>query len=72
ADKSLLEKVGLAKARIGKTEVEPNRVTASLALEGGEQTNDDVARALVRIASALDLPQSAVRYQPSADSARRG
>nr|WP_173294193.1 plasmid transfer protein TraB [Streptomyces sp. Y27] len=72
ADKSLLEKVGLAKAKIGKTEVEPNRVTASLALEGGEQTNDDVARALVRIASALDLPQSAVRYQPSADSERRG
>ncbi|MEU3040441.1 plasmid transfer protein TraB [Streptomyces diastaticus] len=72
ADKSLLEKVGLAKAKIGKTEVEPNRVTAAVALEGGEQTNDDVARALVRIASALDLPQSAVRYQPSADSARRG
>ncbi|MFJ2909325.1 plasmid transfer protein TraB [Streptomyces sp. NPDC087228] len=72
ADKSLLEKVGLAKAKIGKTEVEPNRVTASLALEGGTQTNDDVARALVRIASALDLPQSAVRYQPDPDSARRG
>ncbi|MEV0027329.1 plasmid transfer protein TraB [Streptomyces atroolivaceus] len=72
ADKGLLAKVGLAKARIGRTEVEPNRVTAALALEGGEQTNDDVARALVRIASALDLPQSAVRYQPSADSARRG
>jgi hypothetical protein len=72
ADKSLLEKVGLAKAKIGRTEVEPNRVTANLMLEGGEQTNDDVARALVRIASALDLPQSAVRYQPSADSARRG
>ncbi|MEU5660947.1 plasmid transfer protein TraB [Streptomyces sp. NPDC047737] len=72
ADKGLLAKVGLAKARIGRTEVEPNRVTAALALEGGEQTNDDVARALVRIASALDLPQSAVRYQPSPDSARRG
>ncbi|MFJ1879710.1 plasmid transfer protein TraB [Streptomyces sp. NPDC088137] len=72
ADKGLLAKVGLAKAMIGKTQVEPNRVTAALALEGGEQTNDDVARALVRIASALDLPQSAVRYQPSADSARRG
>lgn len=72
ADKGLLAKVGLAKARIGRTEVEPNRVTAAVALEGGEQTNDDVARALVRIASALDLPQSAVRYQPSADSARRG
>lgn len=72
ADKGLLAKVGLAKARIGKTEVEPNRVTAALALEGGEQTNDDVSRALLKIASALDLPQSAVRYQPSVDSARRG
>ncbi|MET9916241.1 plasmid transfer protein TraB [Streptomyces sp. NPDC006435] len=72
SDKGLLEKVGLAKARIGRTEVEPNRVTASLALDGGTQTNDDVARALVRIASALDLPQSAVRYQPDPDSARRG
>ncbi|MEU3221202.1 plasmid transfer protein TraB [Streptomyces sp. NPDC006971] len=72
ADKGLLAKVGLARAMIGRTQVEPNRVTAALALEGGEQTNDDVARALVRIASALDLPQSAVRYQPSADSARRG
>lgn len=72
ADKGLLAKVGLARARIGKTEVEPNRVTANVLLEGGEQTNDDVARALVRIASALDLPQSAVRYQPDPDSARRG
>ncbi|MFE3789955.1 plasmid transfer protein TraB [Streptomyces goshikiensis] len=72
ADKSLLEKVGLAKAKIGRTEVEPNRVTANMLLEGGEQTNDDVARALVRIASALDLPQSAVRYQADPDSARRG
>ncbi|MGW6743249.1 plasmid transfer protein TraB [Streptomyces sp. NPDC055025] len=71
-DKSLLAKVGLAKAMIGRTQVEPNRVTANLALEGGEQTNDDVARALVRIASALDLPQSAVRYQPDPNSARRG
>lgn len=72
ADKGLLAKVGLAKARIGRTDVEPNRVTANVLLEGGEQTNDDVARALVRIASALDLPQSAVRYQPDPDSARRG
>lgn len=72
ADKGLLEKVGLAKAKIGRTEVEPNRVTANVLLEGGEQTNDDVARALVRIASALDLPQSAVRYQADPDSARRG
>ncbi|MGW2471856.1 plasmid transfer protein TraB [Streptomyces sp. NPDC001665] len=72
ADKGLLEKVGLAKAKIGRTQVEPNRVTAALALEPGEQTTDDVAKALARIASALDLPQSAVRFQPDPDSARRG
>lgn len=72
ADKGLLEKVGLARAQIGSTKVEPNRVTAPLLLEPGEQTNDDVSKALARIASALDLPVSAVRYHPSPDSSRRG
>ncbi|WP_031027755.1 plasmid transfer protein TraB [Streptomyces sp. NRRL WC-3725] len=71
-DKGLLEKVGLARAQIGQAKVEPNRVTAPLALEPGEQTNDDVSKALARIASALDLPISAVRYHPSPDSSRRG
>ncbi|WP_327265279.1 sporulation protein SsgA [Streptomyces sp. NBC_01232] len=71
-DKGLLEKVGLARAQIGATSVEPNRVTAKMALEAGEQTNEDVARVLPRIASALDLPKSAVRYMPDPDSARRG
>ncbi|MEU6589389.1 plasmid transfer protein TraB [Streptomyces sp. NPDC046881] len=71
-DKGLLEKVGLARAQIGQAKVEPNRVTAPLALEPGEQTNNDVSRALARIASALDLPVSAVRYHPSPDSSRRG
>ncbi|MFF5854335.1 plasmid transfer protein TraB [Streptomyces sp. NPDC012751] len=72
ADKGLLEKVGLARAQIGSTKVEPNRVTAPLLLEPGEQTNEDVSKALARIASALDLPVSAVRYHPSPDSSRRG
>ncbi|QTD99468.1 plasmid transfer protein TraB [Streptomyces cyanogenus] len=71
-DKGLLEKVGLARAQIGQAKVQPNRVTAPLALEPGEQTNDDVSKALARIASALDLPVSAVRYHPSPDSSRRG
>ncbi|MCX5147930.1 plasmid transfer protein TraB [Streptomyces sp. NBC_00320] len=71
-DKGLLEKVGLARAQIGATSVEPNRVTAKMALEAGEQTNEDVARVLPRIASALDLPTSAVRYMGDPDSARRG
>ncbi|MFH9005216.1 plasmid transfer protein TraB [Streptomyces afghaniensis] len=72
SDGGLLEKVGLARAQIGQAKVEPNRVTAPLALEPGEQTNDDVSKALARIASALDLPKSAVRYSPDPDSERRG
>ncbi|QEV56862.1 sporulation protein SsgA [Streptomyces platensis] len=71
-DGSLLEKVGLARAQIGEAKVEPNRVTAPVALEAGEQTNDDVTKALARIASALDLPTSAVRYHADPGSARRG
>ncbi|MFJ7042297.1 plasmid transfer protein TraB [Streptomyces sp. NPDC101112] len=72
ADKGLLEKVGLARAQIGNVKVEPNRVTAPIALEPGEQTNDDVSKTLARLASALDLPKSAVRYMPDPDSERRG
>ncbi|MGW8506309.1 plasmid transfer protein TraB [Streptomyces sp. CLCI03] len=72
SDGGLLEKVGLAKAKFGEAKVEPNRVTVPLALEGGEQTNEDAARALARIASALDLPTTAIRYSPDPDSARRG
>ncbi|MFB8777192.1 plasmid transfer protein TraB [Streptomyces broussonetiae] len=72
SDKGLLAKVGLARAQIGQAKVEPNRVTAPLAVEAGEQTNDDVAKALGRIASALDLPTSAVRYTPDPGSSRRG
>ncbi|MCX5391541.1 plasmid transfer protein TraB [Streptomyces sp. NBC_00094] len=71
-DKGLLEKVGLARAAIGAAKIEPNRVTASLALEPGEQTNDDVTKILPRLASALDLPTTALRYMPDAGSARRG
>ncbi|WP_338493359.1 plasmid transfer protein TraB [Streptomyces sp. SJL17-4] len=72
SDKGLLEKVGLARAAIGAAKVEPNRVTAPIALEPGEQTNDDVTKVLPRLASALDLPTTALRYMPNADSARRG
>jgi hypothetical protein len=72
ADGGLMEKIGLAKARMRDARVEPNRVTVPLELQAGEQTNDDVARALPRIASALDLPTTAIRYSPDPDSARRG
>lgn len=71
-DKGLLEKIGLARAQIGAAKVEPNRVTAPVALDAGTQTNDDMAKALGNLASALDLPTSAVRYTPDPDSHRRG
>ena len=72
ADKGLLERVGLARAQIGAAKVEPNRVTAPLLLDAGTQTNDDVTKALPGIASALDVPRTAVRYQPDPSSERRG
>lgn len=72
ADKGLLEKVGLAKAKLGAAKVEPNRVTAPYALPAGEGTHQDAIKALPNIASALDVPTSAVRHQPDPDSARRG
>jgi hypothetical protein len=72
ADKGLLERVGLARAQIGAAKVDPNRVTAPLLLDAGTQTNDDVVKSLPSIASALDVPRTAVRYQPDPDSERRG
>ncbi|WP_229848055.1 plasmid transfer protein TraB [Streptomyces melanogenes] len=72
SDGGLLEKIGLARAQIGAAKVEPNRVTAPVALDAGAQTNDDMAKALGNIASALDLPTSAIRYTPDPDSHRRG
>ncbi|MFC5882696.1 sporulation protein SsgA, partial [Streptomyces virginiae] len=72
ADGGLLEKIGLAKAKMGQPRVEPNRVTVPIALDPGTQTNDDMAKALGNVASALDVPATAIRYLPDPDSARRG
>lgn len=72
ADGSLFEKVKLAGAKVRRAEVEPNRVTAKLALPAGEMTNDDVSRSLGHIASALDVAPTAVRYLPDPESARKG
>jgi len=72
ADKSLLEKVGLARTRLGQAEVEANRVTVPYSLPAGELTNADVAKSLERMASALDVPPGSIRIQPDPDSARRG
>lgn len=72
SDKGLLEKVGLARTKLRDVKVEPNRVTVPYELPAGELTNDDVAKALPRIASALDVPTTAIRVQHDPDSARKG
>lgn len=72
ADKGLLAKVGLARAQIKAAKAEPNRATAKLELPAGELSNDDVAKLLPKLASALDVAPNAVRYLPDPDSARRG
>ncbi|MFC7968795.1 sporulation protein SsgA [Streptomyces cinereoruber] len=72
ADKGLMEKVGLARTLLKNVKVEPNRVTASYELPAGELTNDDLGKARDRIASALDVPTTAIRIQHDPDSARRG
>ncbi|MET9957308.1 plasmid transfer protein TraB [Streptomyces sp. NPDC006339] len=72
ADKGLLEKVGLARTKLKEVRVEPNRVTVPYELPAGELTNDDISRAIPRIASALDVPTTAIRVQHDPDSARKG
>lgn len=72
SDKGLLEKVGLARTKLRKVQVEPNRVTVPYELPAGELTHDDATRAIPRIASALDVPTTAIRHQPDPDSARKG
>jgi hypothetical protein len=72
SDKGLLEKVGLARTLLKNIKVEPNKVVVPYELPAGELTNEDVARALPRIASALDVPTTAIRVQHDPDSARRG
>lgn len=72
SDKGLLEKVGLARTKLKDVKVEPNRVTVPYELPAGELTNDDVTKALPRIASALDVPVTAIRHQSDPDSARKG
>ncbi|MFJ5646390.1 plasmid transfer protein TraB [Streptomyces sp. NPDC093223] len=72
SDKGLLEKVGLARTKLRDVKVEPNRVTVPYELPGGELTNDDVTKAVPRIASALDVPVTSIRVQHDPDSARKG
>ncbi|MDX3007046.1 MULTISPECIES: plasmid transfer protein TraB [Actinomycetes] len=72
SDKGLLEKVGLARTKLKDVKVEANRVTVPYELPAGELTNEDVAKSLPRIASALDVPTTAIRVMHDPDSARKG
>ncbi|WP_432021056.1 plasmid transfer protein TraB [Streptomyces sp. 1222.5] len=72
SDKGLLEKVGLARTKLKDVRVEPNRVTVPYELPAGELTNEDVSKSIPRIASALDVPTTAIRVQHDPDSARKG
>ncbi|MFD8300696.1 MULTISPECIES: plasmid transfer protein TraB [Streptomyces] len=72
SDKGLLEKVGLARTKLKNVQVEPNRVTVPYELPAGELTHDDATKAIPRIASALDVPTTAIRHQADPDSARKG
>lgn len=70
-DGGLLEKVGLARTQITRSEVAPNKASFDLQLPRGELTTDDVTKAMPLIASALDVPKNAVRMSPDPDSASR-
>ncbi|BAU84696.1 traB protein [Streptomyces laurentii] len=72
SDKGLMEKVGLARTLLKNVKVEPNKVVASYELPAGELTNGDLGRARDRLASALDVPTTAIRIEHDPDSARRG
>ncbi|WP_262063953.1 plasmid transfer protein TraB [Streptomyces sp. STR69] len=72
ADGGIWEKVGLAKTLTTKAEAAPNKATIDYQLPRGELTNDDVSKALPKLASALDVPPNAVRHAPDPESASRG
>ncbi|MGK5544493.1 plasmid transfer protein TraB [Streptomyces sp. URMC 127] len=70
-DGGLLEKVGLAKTQITRSDVAPNKATFDLQLPRGELTTDDVTKAAPLLASALDVPKNAIRVTADPDSASR-
>ncbi|MGW2679327.1 plasmid transfer protein TraB [Streptomyces sp. NPDC001436] len=71
ADGGFLEKVGLAKTQVLRSEVNPNKASFDLQLPRGELTPDDVSKNITRIAGALDVPKTAIRIQENPDSASR-
>ncbi|MFF1343650.1 plasmid transfer protein TraB [Streptomyces sp. NPDC058290] len=71
ADGGFLEKVGLAKTQVVRSEVGPNKATFDLQLPRGELTPEDVSKNITRIAGALDVPKNAIRVQENPDSASR-
>nr|WP_011666308.1 transfer protein [Streptomyces laurentii]BAC21266.1 putative transfer protein [Streptomyces laurentii] len=73
SDKGLMEKVGLARTLLKNVKVEPNKVTAAYELPAGESDQRGPRqRPRDRLASALDVPTTAIRIEHDPDSARRG
>ncbi|MBC2903164.1 hypothetical protein [Streptomyces cupreus] len=72
AEKSLLEKIGLARAQARQPKVEPNKVTVPIELDRGAQTHDDAAKAAKGLAGVVGVPESAVRWEKDPEDAGRG
>ncbi|MFF4185761.1 plasmid transfer protein TraB [Streptomyces sp. NPDC001691] len=70
-DGGFLEKVGLAKTQVLRSEVGPNKASFDLQLPRGELTPEDVSKNITRIAGALDVPKNAIRVNEDPDSASR-
>ncbi|MCI3246336.1 hypothetical protein [Streptomyces spinosisporus] len=68
----LFEKIGLARAKARASKVEPNKVTVPVELDRGKQTHDDAAKAAKGLASALGVPENAVRWEKDPEDAGRG
>jgi len=72
AEKSLLEKIGLARAKARPATVEPNKVTVPIELDRGAQTHDDAAKAAKGLAGVVGVPENAVRWEKDPEDAGRG
>ncbi|MEV8474847.1 hypothetical protein [Streptomyces sp. NPDC051173] len=71
-EKTIWEKIGLARARAKEIKVGPNKVTIPVQLDPGVQTHDDAAKASKNLASAIGVPTNAVRWKDDPENASRG
>lgn len=71
-EKSLLAKIGLARAQAKGIKAGPNKVTVPVELDRGKQTHDDAAKAAKGLAGVLGVPENAVRWERDPEDAGRG